>query len=248
MKLSPIISDIEEKGFEISKCTVESGTDCTISFRKSEQNPTAHVATIIRSTVSKSDLFSKVREWCNLGKADKHLNAGDKILIPALHIPKTNCEDEDFEEIDLQDVIVTAVHVEPNRVVFNFDDILFRHDIDSKCSGKSFDKTPLGIYLAKHFADRLKEYTGNVKVSLLSRENVFDENSKNFMPYFKPIKNRIKVLANENDTWWWWLGTPSASSSSRFCSVYISGFSYYGYAGNSDGGVAPAFEITAESK
>ena len=248
MTLSAIISDIEEKGFEITKCTVESGTDCTISFRKPEQNSTAHAATIIRSSASKSELFSKVRDWCNLDEADKHINAGDQILIPSLSVPAMLCEEEEFEEINLQNIAVTAVHVEPNRVVFNFDDILFRHDIDSKCSCKSFDKTPLGIYLTKHFADMLKEYKGNVKVSLLSRENVFDENSKNFLPYFKPIKNRIKVLTNENDTWWWWLGTPYASNSAAIGSVNVSGISSYVHACISDGGVAPAFEITAESK
>ena len=132
--------------------------------------------------------------------------------------------------------------------MFNFEDILFRHDVDYKESGKPFEETPLGVYLAKHFTKALEEYTGKVNVSLLSKDNVFNENSKDFMPYFKPIKNRIKSLAFENDTWWWWLGTPHASNSTDFCLVTSNGYSGSNDASDSDGGVAPAFEFTADSE
>ena len=68
------------------------------------------------------------------------------------------------------------------------------------------------------------------------------------MPYFKAIKNRIKVLAFENDTWWWWLKTPYASNSTHFCCVYNIGYGHRNYASDGDGGVAPAFEFTADSE
>lgn len=152
-------------------------------------------------------------------------------------------EGEDFDAINLKDVIVTAVHVEPRRVVFNFEDILFRHDIDEECSGKAFEETPLGVYLATHFSEALEKYIGKVKVSLLSKENVIDESNENFMPYFKPVKNRIKVPADENDTWYWWLKTPSAPNSASFWYVYHDGRSGNVIASHSNCGVAPAFEI-----
>ena len=258
MRLSAIIEDVESKCFEVTSCTVDNG-NCTLTFREAESRR-AHeqgakavisemeIKAISRRFVRKPEVFSSVREWCKMGDADKYINVGDQILIPSLYIPRTSCEDEDFEEIKLKDVVVTAVHVEKSRVVFNFDDILFQHDIDSGCSGKPFDETPLGIYLAKHFADALKEFTGDVKVSLLSKENVFDETSGDFMPYFKPVKNRIKVLADENDTWYWWLKTPNASDSSHFCFVSVGGYANLSYYAGGAGGVAPAFEITAESK
>ena len=68
------------------------------------------------------------------------------------------------------------------------------------------------------------------------------------MPYFKAIKNRIKVLAFDNDTWWWWLNTPCASHASNFCRVGGYGDGDSNNASYSDGGVAPAFEFTADSE
>ena len=193
--------------------------------------------------------FSIVKGYVRDGTADKHIKVGDKVTLPHFKIPAAkDCEGEEFDEIDLENVVITAVHVEPHRVVFNFEDILFRHDVDYKESGKPFEETPLGVYLAKHFTKALEEYTGKVNVSLLSKDNVFNENSKNFMPYFKPVKNRIKALAFENDTWWWWLGTPYASNSTAFCYVNHYGYSHVNIASNTGGGVAPAFEFTADSE
>lgn len=256
MKLSALIEDVETKGFDVTNCTVDNG-NCTLSFRETESHrpqqgakvaaiSEMEIKAISRRFMRKPELFSSVREWCNMGDADKYISTGDQILIPSLHIPETNCEGEVFKEIDLKDVVVTAVHVEPRRVVFNFDDILFRHDIDEEESGKPFEETPLGVYLAKHFAEAINRYTGDVSVSLLSYDNVFNGESKDFMSYFKPIKNRIKVLADENDTWYWWLKTPSSSSAADFCGVHHYGYSYYFYASYGGGGVAPAFEITSD--
>ena len=205
------------------------------------QSERQEIKAVGRQVVKTADLFPSIREWCRSGKADKYINVGDQILIPNLKVPAVeDCEGEAFDEIDLKDVIVTVVHVEPHRVVFNFEDILFRHDIDEAESGKPFEETPLGVYLAEHFSATLKEYTGDVKATLLTRDNVFNEESADFMPYFKAIKNRIKVLAFENDTWYWWLKTPRASNSSHFCTVNGYGDSDYDLA-SAEGGVAPAF-------
>ena len=259
MKLSAIIKDVESKGFDVTSFIVDDGS-CTMSFKETESRrphvqgakvaaiSEMDIKAISRRLMRKPELFSSVREWCNMGDADKYISTGDQILIPSLHIPETNCEGEFFKEIDLKDVVVTAVHVEPRRVVFNFDDILFRHDIDEEESGKPFEETPLGVYLAKHFVEAINRYAGDVSVSLLSYDNVFNMESKDFMPYFKLIGNRIKVLADRNDTWFWWLKTPSSLAAAHFCSVYYNGYGDFNLASNSDGGVAPAFEIAAESE
>ena len=255
MKLSAIIDDVESKGFDVTSCTVNDGK-CTLSFKETEscrphvQGAKAaaisemEIKAIGRAVMRNPEVFSSVREWCNMGDADKYTKVGDQILIPSLSVPQAICGGEIFEKIDLKDVVVTAVHVEPCRVVFNFDDILFRHDINEEESKKPFEETPLGVYLAKHFAEAINRYAGDVSVSLLSYDNVFNGGSKDFMPYFKPIKNRIKVLADENDTWYWLMKTKW--SDTCFCSVHGDGNSYHDTASNSGCGVAPAFEITAE--
>ena len=184
MKLSAIIDDMESKGFDVTSFIFDD-RGYTMSFKETESRRPQQgakaaaisemdIKAISRKLMRMPELFSSVREWCNIGDADKYISTGDQILIPSLHIPETNCEGEVFKEIDLKDVVVTAVHVEPRRVVFNFDDILFRHDIDEKESGKPFEKTPLGVYLAKHFAEAINRYTGDVSVSLLSYDNVFN--------------------------------------------------------------------------
>ena len=264
MKIALLAQQIEDLGAEIlniSKKKTFDGNVYTVDIAEpgireeqeekveSRKVEYAEIMSIAHPCVYSTTIFQMLRKWCNNGEADKYVTAGQQILIPHFKVPAVkDCEGEEFDEIDLENVVITAVHVEPRRVVFNFEDILFRHDVDYEKSGKPFEETPLGVYLAEHFAKALKEYTGKVNVSLLSKENVFNEDSKDFMPYFKAIKNRIKVLAFENDTWWWWLKTPNASNSTSFCIVYDGGASGGNGACGSDGGVAPAFEFTADSE
>jgi len=264
MKIALLAQQIEDLGAEIlniSKKKTFDGNIYTVDIAEpgireeqeekaeSRKHEYAEIMSIARPGVYSAIFFQMLRKWCNNGEADKNVTAGKQILIPHFKVPAVkDCEGEEFDEIDLENVVITAVHVEPRRVVFNFEDILFRHDVDYEESGKPFEETPLGVYLAKHFAEALKEYTGKVNVSLLSKDNVFNEDSKDFMPYFKAIKNRIKVLAFENDTWWWWLKTPNASNSTNFCGVGYYGLSHYYNASFTDGGVAPAFEFTADSE
>ena len=258
MKVALLAQSIEDLGAEIlnitKKNTFGGGNVYQIDIAEpASANPAkiehSEVKTLPPADIFTTDVFSTIKKCCNEGVADANIKPGQKILIPHFKVPAVkDCEGEEFDEIDLENVVIIAVHVEPRRVVFNFEDILFRHDVDYEESGKPFEETPLGVYLAEHFAKALKEYTGKVNVSLLSKDNVFNEDSKDFMPYFKAIKNRIKVLAFENDTWWWWLGTPYASNASNFCAVSGYGDSGYYYASYSDGGVAPAFEFTADSE
>lgn len=258
MKIALLAQSIEDLGAEILNITKKNAFGGGNVYQIDIAEPASAIPAKIEHSEVKilppadiftTDVFSTIKKCCNEGVADANIKPGQQILIPHFKVPAVkDCEGEEFDEIDLENVVITAVHVEPRRVVFNFEDILFRHDVDYEESGKPFKETPLGVYLAEHFAKALKEYTGKVNVSLLSKDNVFNEDSKDFMPYFKAIKNRIKVLAFDNDTWWWWLGTPHASHSTNFCDVSSYGSSDYDYASISDGGVAPAFEFTADSE
>lgn len=258
MKIALLAQQIEDLGAEILNITKKNASGGGNVYQIDIAEP---ASAVLEKTLEKAvehievgnapTYFLRVNDFIRDGVADKHIKVGDKIVIPHFKVPAViDCECEKFDEIDLENVVITAVHVEPHRVVFNFEDILFRHDVDYEESGKPFEETPLGVYLAKHFANYLRrEYTlTQVNVSLLSKDNVFNEDSKDFMPYFKAIKNRIKVLAFENDTWCWWLKTPDASNSTSFCVVYSTGGSGDYNASHTDGGVAPAFEFTADSE
>ena len=254
MRISQLAKEIEDLGgtiTSVAQCFVCGNVDCHISFTmpqsgESKESDKESSAVNAENALEKQPTFLDVRDWCDKGIADRKVKIGDKFILPALKVPSANCDGVSFDEIDLKDVAVIAVHVEARRVVFNFEDVLFCHSVDPKCSGSPFESTPLGVYLAIPFAKALEESAGKVKVSLLSESNVFNEDDDDFMPYFKPIKNRIKVLASENDTHWWWLKTPRASNSSNFCFVRHNGYSGIGNA-SAEGGVAPAFEFTAES-
>lgn len=255
MRISQFTKAIEDLGGTITSVaqTFVCGNDnCHISFTmpesgESKESDKESSVDKAENALEKQPTFPDIRDWCEKGIADRKVKIGDKFMLPALKVPSANCNGVSFDEIDLKDVAIIAVHVEPRRVVFNFEDILFCHSVDPKCSGAPFESTPLGVYLAIPFAKALEESAGKVKVSLLSESNVFNEDDDDFMPYFKPIKNRIKALASENDTHWWWLKTPDASNSTGFCGVHSGGYSHNGYA-SAEGGVAPAFEFTAESE
>lgn len=198
------------------------------------------------SIFDKAPSFSDIQKYCDEGIADKHLFEGEKICIKNLSIPKVESRHiGKFEEIDAADVAVTVIKVEPSKVIFNFERILFRHCIDEDFDGDTFEETQLSKYLSVVFTEGLEKSIGIkvLDVSLLSEENVFDTSSKDFMPYFMERKNRIKTLLDDSDTWYWWLKTPVASNATSFCLVSSSGHSHYANASNSGGGVAPAFAV-----
>lgn len=170
---------------------------------------------------------------------------GDRIRIDSIDVGECEIDGERFDALHLNDVDVILVDVRDGKT-FLFEDILFLHDIDAKESGKPFPETPLGKYLAGPFSKALEKCLGvDLRdVSLLSYDNVFNDKSKDYMPFFEKRTRRIKAF--EDDTWWWWLGTPYASNATDFC--YVSGYGYSGDddASSSDGGVAPAFRIAMQ--
>lgn len=170
---------------------------------------------------------------------------GDRIRIDSIDVDECEIDGERFNALHLKDVEAILVDARDGKT-FLFEDILFLHDIDAKESGKPFPETPLGKYLAEPFSKALEKCLGvDLRdVSLLSYDNVFNDKSKDYMPFFEKRTRRIKAF--EDDTWWWWLGTPHASSATDFCYVCFNGFSNYNYASSSDGCVAPAFRIAQQ--
>lgn len=225
-----LIKAIEEKGYKLA------------GFSDNEKG----VINIILESVEETEKCNGVEaeeprkaitlEGANL--TSSNVKVGDRFYIEKLTVKATGS----FEEINLENVPVIAVDVHKDRVLFNFENILFKHCIDDDYEeGSDFEKTELGVYLKDTFRNALVNSIGiDVKdCSLLTKEQVFED-----LEYFKPIKNRIKVLSDDNDTWYWWLKTPFASDSTAFCGVRGYGLSGSGDAGDSAGGVAPAFLIT----
>lgn len=167
---------------------------------------------------------------------------GDKIYIPLIDVDECEIDGEEFEALHLKDVPAVLVDIK-NGKVFSFENILFQHCVDAEESKRPFEETPLGKYLAGPFIEALKKTFGDKlkDVSLLSKDNVFNKESEDYMPYFKNEAHRIKAWNDE--TWWWWLKTPGASNATYFCYVRGNGYSHGDYASVSDGGVAPAFRI-----
>lgn len=173
-------------------------------------------------------------------EADKYVKVGDRFYIEKLTVNATGS----FEEINLENVPVIAVDVRKDSVLFNFENILFRHCIDDNYEAYGdFKETKLGNYLKNDFKNALIKAIGtDVKAcDLLTVQQVFED-----LEYFKSRKNRIKVLSDDSDTWRWWTKTPSASYSAYFCAVSNSGSGIDSGASDSDGGVAPAFLITRD--
>ena len=175
-------------------------------------------------------------EGANL--TSSNVKVGDRFYIEKLTVKATGS----FEEINLENVPVIAVDVRKDGILFNFENVLFRHCIDDDYEeGSDFEKTELGVYLKDTFRNALVKSIGvNVEYcSLLAEEQVFED-----LEYFKSRKNRIKVLSDDSDTWSWWTKTPHASNSATFCIVGNDGHGDGNYASSSGGGVAPAFLIT----
>lgn len=191
--------------------------------------------------IDEDELSIRLKADGNAGKVvprqSRTQQVGDRIRIGSVDVDECEIDGERFDALHLKDVAAVLVD-ERNGKTFLFEDILFLHDIDAKESGKPFPETPLGKYLAGPFSKALEKCIGvDLKeVSLLSYDNVFNDESEEYMPFFKNKAHRIKSF--ENDTWWWWLGTSNAA---YFCSIsYIGG---HDRASKTDGGVAPAFRI-----
>lgn len=254
-EITGLVRAIEERGYVInmidrsemqkSNHDVYAGITIKISKKTSKYIGKTKNDDVCNSVFDKAPSFSDIQKYCDEDVADKHLFEGEKIYIKNLSIPKVKSRHiGKFEKIDAADVVVTVVKVEPSKVIFNFERILFRHCIDEDFDGDTFEESQLSKYLSGVFAEGLENSIGIkvLDVSLLTEENVFDKSSKDFMPYFMERKNRIKTLLDDSDTWYWWLKTPYASNA-FFCYVGSCGTSDAEFATYSVGGVVPVFAV-----
>ena len=231
-----LIKAIEEQGYKLAGLSENGMGMINIAI---ESNKVAEKDSNIEVEESEKAMTFQGVKWASKNlEADKYVKVGDRFYIEKLTVKATGS----FEKINLENVPVIAVDVRKDGVLFNFENILFRHCIDDE-EGGNFEETELGVYLKDAFKNALEKAicVGVYDCSLLTKEQVFED-----LEYFKSRKNRIKVLSDDSDTWWWWTKTPLASNSINFCYVYYNGSSTISYASNSGGGVAPAFLITRD--
>jgi hypothetical protein len=200
------------------------------------------------------DAIRRTKEDLTEGNFDA-LSIGDFILA-SFDVPAASHKGVDFDALHIQNAKVHIIEIKKDKIVFNFDEVIFRSGINAKDKNTGgFRESALAEYLNAEFLDALKisdllspNNDGN-KISLPTAFEVFGNEDYwepvcNFakgayqLDFFKGIKNRIKV--QDNDTTWWWLSSPSASSAADFC-----GCDGGGDGGSSSasavGGVAPVF-------
>lgn len=227
-----LIKAIEEKGYKLAGFSDNEKGMINIILESDDESEKCNG---VEFEEPRKAMTFKGVDWTS-----NNVKVGDKFFIEKLTVKETGS----FEEINLENVPVIAVDVRKDGVLFNFENILFRHCIDEDyVKSGDFEETELGGYLKNAFRNALVKAIGvDVKdCSLLTKEQVFED-----LEYFKSRKNRIKVLNDDSDIWWWWLKSPYASNSTAFCVVGDAGDSGGSNASDSDGGVAPAFLITRD--
>lgn len=236
-----LIKAIEEQGYKLAGLSENGMGMINIAI---ESNKVSEKDSNIEVEESEKAMTFQGVKWASKNlEADKYVKVGDRFYIEKLTVKATGS----FEKINLENVPVIAVDVRKDGVLFNFENILFRHyiddDYDDYEEGGDFEETELGVYLKDAFKNALEKAicVGVYDCSLLTKEQVFED-----LEYFNSRKNRIKVLSDDSDIWWWWTKSPRASNSTHFCGVVSSGDSTYSYAVNSSGGVAPTFLITRD--
>ncbi|GHV93320.1 hypothetical protein AGMMS50268_38230 [Spirochaetia bacterium] len=191
----------------------------------------------------------------------RDIKPGDFIRFP-VKVSDARFGDMKFEALDLVNTEAVVVQVSKDKVIFNFEEVLFYSAINSeRTSEGGFSKSVLSAYLNEKFIDALSPVADILapnkdgqKITLPTQYEVFGKeeydgsgNAVNWedeprqFEYFKNIKNRIR--AKDNDTKWWWLSTPHAAFSTYFCYVGSYGIAHGGHASNGAGGVSPAFCI-----
>lgn len=74
------------------------------------------------------------------------------------------------------------------------------------------------------------------------------ESGEKQIPFFKNIKNRIKLNSSGNDTVWWWLRSPYVGYATYFWLVYTGGYCGNSYGASYSYGVCPCFIISKRSQ
>ena len=182
------------------------------------------------------------------------LNVGDFIRVK-FDVPAASYDGVEFPALHV-DGKVQIIEKEDDKIIFNFDDIIFQSAINANDKNEGgFSKSALAKYLNHEFLDAmgisdvlLANHDG-LDISLptalelfgdkeywAAESNYFEEPRQ--IEYFKNEKNRVKSWENETD--WYWTASARASSAANFCYVYGSGYRGYNTA-SAVGGVAPAF-------
>jgi hypothetical protein len=200
------------------------------------------------------DALYQIHEMVQDGKT-AGFNPGDFILV-SFDVPEANHKGVNFEALQIRDAKIQIVEIQNDKIIFNFDEILFLSAINAKDKNEGgFRESALAEYLNTEFLNALdlsEELIPNndaQKISiptaceLFGNEKYWEATSNFFdkphqIDFFKSIKNRIKVW--EEDTHWYWLASPRASSAAGFCICGTNGRSTSSNA-SAVGGVAPAF-------
>ncbi|MCL2210225.1 MAG: DUF6273 domain-containing protein [Treponema sp.] len=178
-------------------------------------------------------------------------------LYVSFDVPAADYDGVHFNELKVERAKIVVVERKADKIIFNFDDVIFRSAINARDSNeKGFSQSALAKYLNGVFLDAMgiEDYLllnedGVTHITLptayelfgeaeyWNEENNFTETAYQF-EYYKNEKNRVRAL--ENETAWYWTSSARASSSAGFCSVGSGGYSS-NYNASSVGGVAPAF-------
>jgi hypothetical protein len=182
------------------------------------------------------------------------LNVGDFIRVK-FDVPAASYDGVEFPALHV-DGKVQIIEKEDDKIIFNFDDIIFQSAVNAKdTNAGGFFASALAKYLNHEFLDAmgitdvLLANNDGLEISLLTafelfgdreyweaESNYFEETRQ--IEYFKNEKNRVKSFDDETD--WYWTSSVRASSSSYFCYVNNIGLSSSHFA-SAVGGVVPAF-------
>jgi hypothetical protein len=208
-----------------------------------------------------STIFYRLHALIEHGESHQ-IKAGDFIRLP-IKVRTGRYGGLDFKELDIEETEAVVVAIFENKIVFQFEDVLFYSAInESRTNEGGFRNSALAVYLNGRFIealfpikDILAPNHDGLAITLPTHYEVFgnedDEDGKEWgrgmnwgdpcqHEYFKKIKNRIR--AKDNDISWWWLSSPYASGTTGFCGVDSGGD-----AGNVNAsytyGVSPCFAI-----
>jgi hypothetical protein len=199
----------------------------------------------------------RIDDWTklirNIGKGVFSVRPDDYFYMP-VHIKAATVDGVEYESVDIDSAKVVVAHVFEDKVVFNFEDVLFNGAINDKNTNEGgFQKTALCKYFNDNFikafdgvGDCLIENNDGKKISLPTQFEVFGAETGNCnwtavavqLDFFKNAKNRIRC--KDNHTEWWWLSTPYASTATTLCYVGSSGAASSGNASTARG-AAPCF-------
>lgn len=203
------------------------------------------------------DWASTFLALADLPKKDDVVRAGDYFRLP-IKAEAGKHDSLEFAALDIKETERVVVQTTPDKIILNFEDILFHSAVNEKNTNKGgFHRSALANYLNVHFLLALKPVEKVLarnkdgdKVTLPTLYEVAAdddygnevnwEDEQRQLEYFKQIKNRIRT--EDNDTRWWWLS--NAAHSTYFASV-ASGGHYQRYGTGTDcrfcgGGIKPS--------